>query len=128
MDLAALIERFLDIAATSEHVMKRFTQRASEKRVTLRFLGPEQQCSTWGDLKFTREILDNLNSNALKFSPLGKEVRVRLEHTGGMYAFPLRTRGLASRTRITHVSSGASQGSVLSLREARKLRAWASPS
>ncbi|MDP2877143.1 MAG: ATP-binding protein [Holophaga sp.] len=97
MDMAALIGRFLDISAiesgkikaepvpfdlaeVSDHVMKRFTQRASKKGITLRFLRPEQECSAWGDLKFTKEILDNLISNALKFSPPGSEIRVRVEH------------------------------------------------
>jgi signal transduction histidine kinase/ligand-binding sensor domain-containing protein len=110
MDMSALIGRFLDIAAIESgkieaelapfdlggmttHVMGRFRDKARTKDIALRFEGPEGACLAWGDAKFTKEALDNLISNAVKFSPPGRPVTVRLEPMGPVIRVSVEDQG-----------------------------------
>jgi signal transduction histidine kinase len=99
MDMSSLIGRFLDIAAIDSgkiqaeperfdlaslvrHAALRHAGRAQEKQIELVLAFGESPVEAWADVKFTNQVLDNLISNALKFSPLGTTVTLRCEDHG----------------------------------------------
>lgn len=91
MEMGALLDRFLNYAAIEagrvcaeperfclralcEDLLERYRLRAQGKGVALRLEGPVAPVNVWADLRFAKEIVDNLLSNALKFSPAGTTV------------------------------------------------------
>lgn len=95
-EMSALISRFLDVSALESGQVKpelrRFAlepvalevldlhrPRAREKDITLTFDPAEAPAFIHADEKFTKAILDNLVSNAVKYSPPGSETRLRIQ-------------------------------------------------
>ncbi len=65
---------------------------SERKQIALDFAdGPA--CWGQGDRKATLQILDNLLSNALKYSPIGSRVRLTLEATDDWASFAIRDQG-----------------------------------
>jgi signal transduction histidine kinase len=110
MDMSALIGCFLDIAAIESgaikaepghldltasvhHILKRHSGRASEKGIAVDITAPEEPVAAWGDGKFLKEVLDNLLSNALKFSPSGTRVTLRVEALDGWARVSVEDQG-----------------------------------
>ena len=95
-DMSQLIARFLDVTAIESGKIKAEPElfslkglttqvaewhgyRAREKNLDLQALLPEGDGMVFADPKFTKEVLDNLVSNAIKFSPPGGSVRICLK-------------------------------------------------
>jgi len=93
--MSQLVGRFRDVAAlesgkvnaTPEMTSKpslvndgwaRHSTRAKEKDICLSQVLPDGACHCWTDPKLTRNALDNLVSNALKFSPRGRTVTLQV--------------------------------------------------
>jgi signal transduction histidine kinase/CheY-like chemotaxis protein/HPt (histidine-containing phosphotransfer) domain-containing protein len=110
LEMSALIGRFLNIAAiesggiktekapfdlwgVAAHLVERHTARAREKGIELRMEPLEGNGTALADLKFTKEVLDNLISNAVKFSPPGKAVSVRVKGDGKRILVSVRDQG-----------------------------------
>ena len=98
-EMGGLIGRFLDIAAIDAGMVQPRLEafplellvsealaaarpQAERKALDLVADLPPRTAPASVDIGFAREILSNLLSNALKFSPPGKRVRVRLETAG----------------------------------------------
>lgn len=64
-----------DIAADT---VKDYILRAEEKGITLHFMTEAESAPALGDSIATRQVLDNLISNAVKYSPSGRKIWVRL--------------------------------------------------
>lgn len=96
LGMAGFINRLLDISAIESgrmqlqptsfslleltgQVISNFERRAKEKGIELSLVAAPGPCHVYGDPRLLREVLENLVSNALKFSPAGKEVRVSLD-------------------------------------------------
>jgi two-component system sensor histidine kinase/response regulator len=67
-----------DLADTAQTVAQSFRARAEAKRQTVLFETGAAPCFVAADPMVTFQILDNLVSNALKFSPPGTTVRVKV--------------------------------------------------
>jgi signal transduction histidine kinase len=67
-----------DILPVLEWVVKDYQDRAKTKNITLHFDGAEAEYYALGDERILRQVLDNLISNAVKYSPHGKQVYVRV--------------------------------------------------
>lgn len=95
-EMEALIGRFLDIASLESGQVKpapeavdleglcrvvvdRHRVPAEAKGVPLDFTGPGGPAWVYADPRFCVAIVDNLVSNAVKFSPPGRQVSVRVE-------------------------------------------------
>ncbi|HYF37071.1 MAG TPA: hybrid sensor histidine kinase/response regulator [Prosthecobacter sp.] len=61
-----------------EEALKAWQAQAKKKGITLTLELPGREAEVMGDAMAVRQILDNLMSNAIKFSPPGTEVAVRL--------------------------------------------------
>lgn len=96
VEMSALIGRFLDIARIDSgemkaepepcdlaelvrHIAGRHLGRSQQKGIAFAFRIPETGTGIQADPKFVKEVLDNLISNALKFSPSGSTITLRLE-------------------------------------------------
>lgn len=61
-----------------QQVLNDYKQPAVQKNIRFHFECLQQDCYAIIDRNITRQILDNIISNAIKYSPLGKNIYVRL--------------------------------------------------
>ncbi len=69
----------LDIAAVLRNIVDEYTMFAAEKHITIHLHLPHGQTVVAADKAALTQVLDNLLSNALKYSPDGKNVWIRAE-------------------------------------------------
>lgn len=83
-----------NISALLTHVVAQFQPRANAKQITLE--GPDASADIFmfTDQDLVRRIVENLVSNALKFTPSGKKVLVRLADTGKQVELEVADQGL----------------------------------
>jgi signal transduction histidine kinase len=68
----------LDLCETVQFVVRNYFERANAKNIQLQFQFPEQECLILTNELATCQVLENIISNAIKYSPYGKRVIVRL--------------------------------------------------
>lgn len=61
---------------------------------TLQLLGPDEPVIIEGDALRLEQVLQNLIDNAIKYSPQGGPIIVRLEHQGRQVAISVSDRGI----------------------------------
>jgi signal transduction histidine kinase len=110
MEMSQLIGRFLDYVRIESGQVRpqpelqdavgvvrqlcaRYETRMREKGLALAFAVPEGTLPVWADPKFLGEIVDNLVSNAVKYSPAGKVVTLRLEMAGDEVVLSVEDQG-----------------------------------
>ena len=110
MDMSLLIGRFLDVVAIEsgkvlpefetldpvkilKHVSARHEATAKAKELQMEMVFPDSGLNVWADLKFFKEVLDNLISNAVKYSPRGKTITLRLEVAKDEVIFSVEDQG-----------------------------------
>ncbi|MGI8602174.1 MAG: hybrid sensor histidine kinase/response regulator [Verrucomicrobiales bacterium] len=69
----------LDAGEQTRAAVERHRTAAAVKNITLNFKPPAQALQMRADREAAAQVLDNLVSNAIKFSPPGKNVHVRVE-------------------------------------------------
>jgi signal transduction histidine kinase len=67
----------IDVAVLAQQSLDSYTHAASAKHITLHYEG-EPSVMAFADVTVTVQVLDNLISNAVKFSPHGNNVYVRV--------------------------------------------------
>ncbi len=109
-DMRSLIAHFLDISAIDAGRIRvdlepldaagcivdataRFAGPARTKGMLLEHILPEEPVTVLGDRRFLRETLDNLISNALKFSPEGSRITLRLTEENNLARFSVEDQG-----------------------------------
>ncbi len=110
MEMSQLINRFLEVAAleaggvstepeafelgkTVHLVVQRHSETAAGKSIALEEDLPASPVQAFADLKFVKEILDNLLTNALKFSPPRSSIRISAGQEGGAFVFAIQDQG-----------------------------------
>lgn len=83
----------IDLAALTEWVCHTFAVQADRKDQTLRHDVPDEPCMVEGDERKLREALNNLVSNAIKYSPHGAPIEVRVRPDGERYRFTVSDAG-----------------------------------
>jgi signal transduction histidine kinase len=68
----------IDILPTLQWLVNHYSERAKVKGITLQFQCREKKYYALANENTTRQVLDNLISNAVKYSPYGKHIYVRL--------------------------------------------------
>jgi PAS domain S-box-containing protein len=81
-----------DLLPLISSVLHNYKQRAAAKNIQLCF--EEQHQTAWLDKNITLQILDNLVSNAIKYSPLEKTVFIRLKTTEYSVRCEIKDQGL----------------------------------
>jgi signal transduction histidine kinase len=71
----------IDLTTITRRVVQRYQPRAEEKDITL-VMGTERVVTALGDAHLTDAIIDNLISNAVKFSPTASTVTVNVREMG----------------------------------------------
>ncbi len=82
----------VDLTALVKSALKPFSVATETHRFLVTV--PEHPLRVWGDLHRLEEVLRNLYSNAVKYSPAGGEVTVHLTHTGNQALLTVRDRGI----------------------------------
>jgi signal transduction histidine kinase len=70
-----------DLSAILQKILKDYQERAAAKKIQLIYQLPTEPVVTQLDPNLTQQILDNLVSNAIKYSPFEKRIQVRLAQT-----------------------------------------------
>ncbi len=70
-------------ASLVELITEAYTYRASEKGIHLHYQAPKTKLTFYADRNALQQVLENLISNALKFSPHGHNVYVGVKPTAG---------------------------------------------
>ncbi|MFY7999851.1 MAG: sensor histidine kinase, partial [Candidatus Kapaibacteriota bacterium] len=70
-----------DIREIVNRVVESYTQRAMTKGITLNFTIPDEPMVSFADENLTEQIIENLISNAVKYSPFGKKVTIEISTT-----------------------------------------------
>jgi signal transduction histidine kinase/ActR/RegA family two-component response regulator len=68
----------VDLANSAEKLLKNYQGRAEAKNIRLHFETHAKQTQIMADKNILRQVLDNLISNAIKYSPADREVFVRI--------------------------------------------------
>jgi signal transduction histidine kinase len=69
---------FVDIATVAEWVCKNYFKQAQVKAMQIHFHPPTAPCLAYVDENIMQQIFDNLISNAVKYSPPGKQIDVHV--------------------------------------------------
>ncbi|MCI0471174.1 MAG: HAMP domain-containing histidine kinase [Candidatus Aminicenantes bacterium] len=87
-----LIKRDIDMKRLAETVIHENRAQAELKKQNIYF-NAENECCVIGDESLLREVLDNLLTNALKFSPAGKSIWVNVRRTDASVICEVRDEG-----------------------------------
>ena len=85
--------READIAKACKYVIDSFGSRAKAKDIYVEFEGPPGEVLIKADKNALTQILDNLVSNAIKFSPAGRVVKVSIEEIDGIVRCTIKDEG-----------------------------------
>jgi signal transduction histidine kinase len=67
-----------DILEILREIVFEYTQKAKRKNITVHFTPTSSEYIAYMDINMVRQILDNLVSNAVKYSPFGKNVSIHI--------------------------------------------------
>ena len=67
-----------DLNTLTKQMLFQYEQRARAKQLNIRFEGGEGDCRAQTDSQLYLQVLDNLISNAIKYSPPGKNIHIRV--------------------------------------------------
>ncbi len=83
----------IDLKLVVQDLVDEYQQRAKTKRINLQLVAPFPQYVICADYKMLRQVLDNLISNAIKYSPFDKTVTICLRHTEQESFFIIQDEG-----------------------------------
>jgi two-component system sensor histidine kinase/response regulator len=83
----------LDLAAAATRSLQRFREPARRKNLSLLMVSDDEAAFVQADEFALNQILDNLISNAVKFSPPGKSVRLTIQKASGAVECHIQDQG-----------------------------------
>ena len=88
-----LTKQSIDFRALVEQVIEGSQEQAQRKEIQVEWSAPVGKMKIVGDMVAVRQILENLVSNALKYSPIGGRIALRLVETNGSLQFEIQDNG-----------------------------------
>ena len=85
-------EKF-DLIAPLQSTINNFMNSAKEKEINLIYTPFEGECIVFGDVNTSKQILENLISNAIKYSPLNNNVYVNVHKIDGTVRCEIKDEG-----------------------------------
>ena len=89
-----LDKKALDLRDTAERCVQFLQTRIEEKSLDVQIAGDLHGRTFYGDERSMQQILLNLLSNSIKFTPEGGNITVRLEHSGGTTVISVEDTGI----------------------------------
>jgi two-component system sensor histidine kinase/response regulator len=83
----------VNLSTSAERAVGRYVDAARAKAIKLHAQSPEETISVRADAAALDQVLDNLISNAIKFSPPGKEISVTVRPTAHLVECEVRDQG-----------------------------------
>ncbi len=122
----------LDIVSLLDGLIKDYQVRAASKNISLYFSKNDQFCWIYSDKNTFLQVMDNLISNAIKYSPLGKSVFIQLSVLDQQICCSIRDEGqgisvldqqklFGKFTRLTAKPTGGEHSTGLGLFIVKKL-------
>jgi len=122
----------LDIRPTLQWVVNQSIEMAKAKNITLQFQCLEKHYHALVDKNILRQVFDNIISNAVKYSPYGKHIYVRLRQDDKYVRCEIQDEGLGLSledqqklfgqfTRLTPKPTGGEHSTGLGLFIVKKL-------
>jgi signal transduction histidine kinase len=94
-DVMAGAERGLvSLTAVLKEVRDRYAAPAKDKGLAVKLTRPDGTMNVWGDRSELDRMLNNLVSNAVKYTPAGGEVRLDLDQSNGLARIVIADRGI----------------------------------
>ncbi|MEM7536713.1 MAG: tetratricopeptide repeat-containing sensor histidine kinase [Chloroflexota bacterium] len=84
----------VDVLSIVEQSVEEFQAQANAKQIVLRWTSSVGTALAYVDPDIYKQILDNLVSNAVKYSPSGKAVQIRVHKKDNMFACEVQDQGL----------------------------------
>ena len=72
--------KIIDLLPTVQALFTHYEKNANAKNLSLQFYSQKQKYLIFVDKNMINQVLDNLISNAIKYSPLGSKIYIRLSH------------------------------------------------
>lgn len=82
-----------DLTEVAQHIANDYRGRAEAKQLTILFEIPPENTMVFADKSSTLQIIDNLVSNAIKYSPHGKNITIRLNKEDSSVNFEVQDEG-----------------------------------
>lgn len=83
-----------DIPKVVGEVVQSFKQASENKGISIRTADLDKYCKVMADLTYLRLVLENLVSNAVKYSPTGKDINVSVEGSSQKVQIRIRDYGV----------------------------------
>jgi signal transduction histidine kinase/HAMP domain-containing protein len=88
-----LVMKDVDVVALASQLIEEYSDRAQQKKISMQFECDSETINIHADTNATRQVLDNLLSNALKYSPFGTRTTVRLRTVGACAHIAIQDEG-----------------------------------
>jgi signal transduction histidine kinase len=122
----------IDILVILQKVVKEYTKKALIKNITVDFAPQLNSYMAYVDINVLHQILDNLVSNAVKYSPVGKNVYIRIFQQATRIRIEIQDQGqglspedqaklFGKFTRLTAKPTGGEHSTGLGLFIVKKL-------
>lgn len=99
----------IDIINILQNVFKRFEHLADRKHLRLNFESDQSSYNILSDAEYITEIFENLISNAIKFSPIGKTVSLKVNKKEDFIEISVKDEGLGIKPEELHLLFGKFQ-------------------
>jgi len=122
----------VDMLLVLQKVVDEYRKKAATKNITLHFTPEQDRYFAHVDLNTVHQILDNLVSNAVKYSPLGKGIFIRMTEREQQICIEIQDEGqgislddqvklFGKFTRLTAKPTGGEHSTGLGLFIVKKL-------
>lgn len=84
----------IDLIPFAQHIMENFNYLADEHQIDFQLDAPASSLLVWADADKLEKILFNLLSNAFKYTPQGKQIKVVITDTGKETSISVEDQGI----------------------------------